>query len=87
MMPCFLLMQKMLLIRSTEKDYCTTFNIFVPIWQRTLETVIGDLLDSLSQGGAELKSSEGTTQGDPLAMATYGIGILPLLAAAQKDDH
>ena len=31
-------------------------------------------------GGKELKSSEGTTQGDPSAMPAYGIGILPFLA-------
>ena len=38
-------------------------------------------------GGAELKSSEGTTQGDLFAMATYGIGILPLLTAAKLGDN
>ena len=31
-------------------------------------------------GGKELKSAEGTTQGDPPAMPAYGIGILPFLA-------
>ena len=36
-------------------------------------------------GGGELSSEEGTTQGDPLAMPTYTIGITPLLAAI-KDD-
>ena len=31
-------------------------------------------------GGKEIKSAEGTTQGDPCAMPAYGIGIMPFLA-------
>ena len=30
-------------------------------------------------GGYELKSSEGTTQGDPIAMAVYAMAVIPLL--------
>ena len=32
------------------------------------------------QGGKELKSLEGITQGDPIASSIYAIGILPLLS-------
>ena len=30
-------------------------------------------------GGTELKSEEGTTQGDPIAMAVYALATIPLL--------
>ena len=38
-------------------------------------------------GGKELSSSEGTTQGDPLAMPAYGVSILPLLLLIKDGDE
>ena len=36
--------------------------------------------DLFFQGGKRLKSLEGTTQGEPAAIAIYALGITPLLA-------
>ena len=37
-------------------------------------------------GGAELKSKEGTTQGDPTSMALYAIGSLPVLWLLDQEE-
>ena len=37
-------------------------------------------------GGEEIKSSEGTTQGDPIAMSAYGIGLTPLLDILSRGE-
>ena len=36
-------------------------------------------------GGGEIGSAEGTTQGDPLAMAAYGVGITPLFQLIRNE--
>ena len=35
-------------------------------------------------GGKELSSQEGTTQGDPIAMGMYALGLMPLLSAINE---
>ena len=38
------------------------------------------------QGGKEITSAEGTTQGDPIAMPLYAVAITPLLRMIKTDD-
>ena len=37
-------------------------------------------------GGVEIASDEGTTQGDPLAMPAYAVGLIPLMDII-KEQH
>jgi len=37
-------------------------------------------------GGGEISSEEGTTQGDPLAMPVYAVGITPLMSIIKNED-
>ena len=43
--------------------------------------------DLYIQGGRSIKSEEGTTEGDPTAMAIYTLGITPLLAWLSKKSN
>ena len=58
-------------------------NFICPTLAKVLNNTYQAPICLFVQGGEEIKSCEGTTQGDPLAMAMYALAIRPLI----KDLH
>ena len=49
-------------------------------------TLLGYCTRLFVTGGAEIRSREGTTQVDTIAMAAYGFGLTPLLDILSKGE-
>ena len=62
-------------------------NILCPSISTYVNNCYSSPTDLYIQGGRSLKSEEGTTQGDPTAMAIYALGITPLLAWLSKKSN
>ena len=78
--------ETVLLIDATNAFNCVNRNAFihnVKVIGPSLATFIQNCYQYQARlfviGGAELKSMEGTTQGDPIAMFIYAIAIIPLI--------
>ena len=57
-------------------------SVLCPVMSIILQNIYGGTSD-LYVGGEILASDEGTTQGDPLAMSMYTVGIMPLIHELQ----
>ena len=57
-------------------------SILCPVMSIMLQNTYGGT-SNLYVGGGILASDEGTTQGDPLAMSMYAVGIMPLIHELQ----
>ena len=72
-------MLKTYLSLSTEKGFFPNINIVCPsisIYVRNRYTLPSRLFIT---GGTEIKSSEGTTQSDPVAIPSYALSVIPLM--------
>jgi len=64
----------LLITRQLYVTYSTYVHLFTTILLNTYREDI-----NLYIGGSVLLSVEGTTQGDPLAMSMYALGVIPLI--------
>lgn len=62
-----------------RKALLHNLNVLCPVFARYVNNCYNIPARLFVIGGYELKSIEGTTQGDPLGMAVYAIGLTPLL--------
>ena len=59
-------------------------SIICPSLAQVLSDTYQALVHCVIQGGGEILSSEGTTQGDPFAMAMYALAVKPLIDSLQS---
>ena len=75
-----------LLIQLIDKLLCVTFSDFVhPIAQILINTYQHPVC-LIIPGSGGLVSTEGTTQGDPLAMAMHALAVTPLIHHLHSSD-
>ena len=78
--------ESVLLVDATNAFNSINRKVFlhnIPILCPAMSTFVTNCYTAPAQlfviGGTEIRSNEGTTQGDPVAMAIYAIGITPLI--------
>ena len=69
--------------RLNRKVALHNIRYICPSLSTALNNIYGKPTRLFVMGGFELSSQEGTTQGCPLAMAMYALGIIPLIKEAQ----
>ena len=74
----------MVLIQSTEKHFFTIQKVLYPAIVTFINNCYSTPSDLFIQRGKVIKPLDGTTQGDPTAVAIYTLGIIPLLARLSK---
>ena len=70
-----------------HKSFLRNINIICPSIAAFVHNCYSRPNRSFVFGGVEIASSEGTTQGDPVAMAVYAIAIIPLILIILNIDN
>ena len=82
-MPFYWMTHPMPLILWTDLQHCTTSECCAPIVAAYAINTYRQPAGLFVIGGQELRSVEGTTRGDPLAMSLHAISLQPLITKLQ----